>query len=279
MQVRRRTRETLETEADLAEFDKRNNELHKAREQMALTLAKINYVNKDNRDRFLTLLMESRDDLAGLPFLKGNDCRMSKEVSGEFVNEAFNDDLFLNFPDTPDSEFTKGVKEDNWLPDEVVLARAAWMQTSPANAAKRKHIVKVLAGIRHPATTRSLGKLAVFAPEKSLREEAVAALKGRPRRDYTAVLLDGLRYPWAAAANNAADAMVTLKRADLVGHLVNFLDERDPRAPFDQKKDARSVTVVRELVRLNHHHNCITCHAPATSDPTFNATGRSPDFR
>ena len=36
--------------------------------------------------------------------------------------------------------------------------------------------------------------------------------------------------------------------------------------------------MVREVVRLNHHHNCITCHAPATSDPDFNESGTSSDF-
>src|SRR5437868_1482209 len=74
--------------ADIATLVKRLDEIDLAREHIALTLAKINHVNKKAKDAFLTALVESRSDLAGLPFLKGEACRMSEEVSRKFVDES-----------------------------------------------------------------------------------------------------------------------------------------------------------------------------------------------
>jgi hypothetical protein len=277
--VPRRTPKKIETGTNWPSFDESDEELDAARQQVALTLARINHVNQDSADRFLAMLVENRSDLAGLPFLKGAACRMSKEVSQEFVREAFMDESYFDFTEAPQRVSPDGAQYDTLPPNATILARvAAWMQTSPEKVVKRKHIVKVLGRIQHPTATLALGKLAVFAPEKSCREEALAVLKDRPRHEYTKLLLDGLRYPWPNIANNAADAIVKLKRADLVGHLVDFLDEPDPRAPFDQNKYGRSITLIRELVRLNHHHNCITCHAPATSDSEFNKSRMSSDF-
>jgi hypothetical protein len=53
-----------------------------------------------------------------------------------------------------------------------------------------------------------------------------------------------------------------------VKQLVNFLDEPDPRAPVVTRFDNRTVPVVRELVRINHHRNCLLCHAPGTDNNT-----------
>jgi hypothetical protein len=267
--VRRRNLESLETEAEFAaEAELHKQELRAAQEHMALTLAKINHVNKDDAERFLTMLVENRSDLAGLPFLKGSACRMSIEVSQEFIERAFSSSTA--------PEVT--LHEDERSEARALARVAAWMQTSPQDENKRSFIVKVLAQIPHRAANVALGKVAVFAPEKSLRDEALTILKDRPRQDYTSVLLDGLRYPWPTVANNAAESIVQLKRTDLVSRIVDFLDERDPCAPFDQFMAGRRVPVVRELVRLNHHHNCITCHAPATSDPDFKRCGSSSDF-
>jgi hypothetical protein len=42
-----------------------------------------------------------------------------------------------------------------------------------------------------------------------------------------------------------------------------MLDEADPRAPVTKTVNGKSSTMVRELVRINHHRNCVMCHAPA----------------
>jgi len=58
--------------------------------------------------------------------------------------------------------------------------------------------------------------------------------------------------------------MLKLGRNDLVSSLIDVLERPDPRAPQSREMDGKKVTVVRELVRVNHHHNCLLCHAPAT---------------
>lgn len=55
--------------------------------------------------------------------------------------------------------------------------------------------------------------------------------------------------------------------------MVNFLDEPDPRAPLTKE----GKHLVREVVKLNHLHNCQLCHAPGnTEDVELKRTGRSP---
>ena len=71
----------------------------------------------------------------------------------------------------------------------------------------------------------------------------------------------GLRYPFPAVAKRAAEVVVKTGRKDLVPELVKVLEEADPRAP----RDRGGKQVVREVVRVNHHRNCMMCHAPGTS--------------
>jgi hypothetical protein len=77
-----------------------------------------------------------------------------------------------------------------------------------------------------------------------------------------------LSYPWPAVAENAARAIVRLNREDLIPHVEAMLDAPDPRGPRDEAIDGRTVTVARELVRINHHRNCLLCHAPAEKGKT-----------
>src|SRR5205823_4236545 len=101
--------------------------------------------------------------------------------------------------------------------------------------------------------------------EDEVRQAALDALKVRRERDYTDVLLHGLRYPWPKVAQRAADALVKLERTDLVPQLVDLLDEADPRAPAVKTVNKKQVPTVRELVRINHHRNCLLCHAPGNT--------------
>jgi hypothetical protein len=148
--------------------------------------------------------------------------------------------------------------------DHVTCARiAALMQVlGPESVAMRKGLVKYLAATSHAEATRALAKLAIFSAEDEVRNPAIEALKVRREKDYTEVLLRGMRYPLPAVAKRAADAMVKLERADLVPELVSFLEEPDPRAPTIKEVGEKKVPVVRELVRINHHRNCLMCHSP-----------------
>ncbi len=129
----------------------------------------------------------------------------------------------------------------------------------------RLGLVRYLAHISHPDATHALARLAVFSFEDSVRQAAIDALKTRRERDYTGVLLQGLRYPLPAVARHASEAVVKLGRDDLVPQLVALLDKPDPRAPVVEEIDKKKVPVVHELVKVNHHRSCLMCHAPGDS--------------
>src|SRR5262249_2346902 len=99
-----------------------------------------------------------------------------------------------------------------------------------------------------------------LAPE--VRRRAVHALKERDGKHFRPVLLKALRYPWAPAAEHAAEALVALKEKAVVSELVVMLKRPDPRAPLTLGKRH---TVVPELVRANHFTNCLLCHPPSLS--------------
>jgi hypothetical protein len=264
---------------------------------VALTLAKIHHLNQRETDQFVQRLVETRADLAGLPFVVGDACRMSDAVSRQFVAEVAQVRQALASADKAKEAAGGGAKSaanpgrdlqsiaeaatvSKCSPGESVQAKiAAWMQMfATESAARRLEVVKHLAAIDHRESTRALAKLAVFCFEQDVREAALAALKQRPMSDCAEILLEGLRYPWPAIAEHAAGAIVQLERRDLAPRLVDFLDEPDPRAPVIEASQGRHRSVVRELVRLNHLHSCALCHAPAISDDQFIKTGRSDDF-
>jgi HEAT repeat protein len=151
--------------------------------------------------------------------------------------------------------------------EAVTLARiAALMQVlAPEPPDVRLGLVKYLSGVSHVEATRALARLSLFSAEDEVRHAAVDALKVRRERDYTDVLLQGLRYPWPAVARRAADALVKLERTDVLPQIVGVLDEPDPRIPVLKEVNGKKVPVVRELVRVNHHRNCMLCHAPGNT--------------
>jgi hypothetical protein len=128
-------------------------------------------------------------------------------------------------------------------------------------------LVKYLSGLAEVEATRALARLAVFAPEEKVGTAAGKALADRRLEDYRDVLVRGLRYPLPAVAQRAAEVVAGLGRAELASELLNVLEGPDPRAPVREKIDGKEVTVVHELVRLNHHKNCLLCHSPSTSGP------------
>ena len=152
--------------------------------------------------------------------------------------------------------------------EHVRLARIAALTQMLAteSADVRLGLVKYLTGVPHVEATRQLARLAIFSPEDDIRLAAIEALKVRREKDYTDVLVKGLRYPWPAVAKRSADTIQRLGRTDLVPELVAVLDETDPRLPVAREVDGKKVSVVREMVRINHHRNCMMCHAPGSPE-------------
>lgn len=263
----------------------------------AHTVAKVNHLNAKNRDGFLEALRRARPDLVGLPLTMGDHCRLTAARANELAaaaeavracllatsqpprhdfwqlyarncaREAENAKnrwalaSFLNEVST-----TKPLgppPEDAAQKETVTLARlAALMQVlAPEPVSVRLGLVKYLVEISHPEAARALARLAVFSEECEVRQAAVVALKERRATDYTDTLLGSLRYPWPPVAERGAEALVKLGRADLVPKLVDLLAAPDPRAPVTTEDDPPTYRV-RELVRINHHRNCLLCHAP-----------------
>lgn len=267
----------------------------KMAEQAAHQLAKINHLNAKKTDAFMTALLENRSDLAGLPFAMGDDCRKSGEQAKQFtlavaiVRQALpaaTSPAVVGLVPTAGSQSQAGAqtfwplyttlcdqqdaarsKSDKPLAGHVTVARiAALMQMLAAESSEiRLGLVKYLTAVPHPEATRALARLAIFSSEDDVRLAAVDALKVRREKDYTDVLVSGLRYPWPAVAKRSADAIALLERADLIPELVKLLEDEDPRLPRTKRMGWSEVPVVREMVKLNHNRNCVMCHAPAAS--------------
>lgn len=236
--------------------------------EVAHQLAKVAHLNAQKTDLFLTTLLANRPDLRGLPFVMGDACRTTGERTKQFsaavglvrvaLTNGQPDAFWQQFTGLCAQQDAARPRGDKALAEHVHLARmAAATQMMAAEAADlRAGLAKYLTGVPHVEATRQLAKLALFSPEEDVRSAALDALKVRREKDYTDILVGGLRYPWPAVARRAADAVAKLERTDLIPELVKILDEPDPRLP----KTTGKGSTVRELVKLNHHRNCLLCH-------------------
>ncbi len=256
----------------------------KAFEEIAKQVAKVNHLNAKQRDQFMTSLLGQRADLRGLPVQMGDACRTQPGRSKMFTQAAQTardleseskdpgttdehvDRYWSQFRDELSREDREGLDAADRQHADPARVAAVMQIFGPAPAKTRLGMVKYLAGVSHVEATRALAKLVLFAPEAEVRKAAAAALQVRRERDYTDILLDGFRYPWPVIPRRAAEALVLLERKDLAGRLVDVLDEPDPRTPATKTVEGKPVTVVRELVKINHHRNCLLCHAPGSAE-------------
>ncbi len=297
------TNEDLAKVPELAFGDPIAKDLKKmeALEKTAHILAKVNHLNRQKSDGFMLALLEQRDDLRGLPFLMGEECRTREEqakafremadiVNQQLVQCKVNPNGGAPVPATAVFVPGQGPRADQlWATMSNVsgliqrgniknsgfaftsynkdcLNRAmvaALMQIlMPEAESYRSGLAKFLGTVPHPDATKALARLAIFSPEDEVRSAAIESLKPRREKDYTDILMSGFTYPLPAASKRAAEALVKLERKDLLESLVQVLEAPDPRLPV-KVKDA---TVVRELVKVNHHRNCVLCHAPGNTE-------------
>jgi hypothetical protein len=148
--------------------------------------------------------------------------------------------------------------------EHAASARLAAMTQicAPTSDNMKLAMARYIASVSSVDSTRALVKTILFTPEEDARNVAIEALKARRDKDYVDLLLQGFRYPWPDVSRRAAEALVKLDRKDLVPRLIEILDEPDPRAPVTKTVDGKTQTTVREIVRINHHRNCLMCHAP-----------------
>jgi hypothetical protein len=230
----------------------------------AVTIDCVDFLNRQKTDGFVEALIHARRDLAGLSFAMGDACRMKPEAGRQFITalEVFREaqqprSLRSHGPITEYKSQSAAKKID------PTASVAALMQVlAPEDARIHLGLVEYLGGVMHIDATRALAKLAIFSQEREVRDAAVAALKLRDRKDYSKILSAGLQYPWPAVAEWSSRAIAELKCEELIPQLIEVLEKPDPRAPQTQQREDQQVSVVRELVRLNHHHNCLLCHAP-----------------
>jgi hypothetical protein len=233
-------------------------------EHVAHLIEKINHVNQTKADAYMEALTQYRSDLRGMPFTLGDECRLPTE-RGQLFQDALNRlrAVARVNPATVESLWPDAPTQSE--PEPVIKARiAALVQViEPEGTRLGKLMVKYLASLSHGDATRALARFAISADDAEVRAAAVAALATRRDQDYGEILANGLKYPWPAVAQRSADAIVTLKRTDLLPQLVDTLDRPDPRAPQTTEKDGKPVHSIRELVRVNHLRNCLLCHSPA----------------
>jgi hypothetical protein len=218
------------------------------------------------------LLLQQRPDLTNLPVRSGSACRLTPKAARTLQALSTKLHAYVDRAvagDTPDGppdptllretlHLEKRGQRPEWLRPEAIPVLLQLLMHE--NRAIRLLLVEVLAEIDGKAAAMALARRAVFDLAPEVREAAARALADRPRPDYRAVFLDALRYPWALAADHAAEALVALGDHEVVPQLVSMLKKPDPSAPI---AGAGNRMLVQEVVRINHRTNCLMCHPPA----------------
>ncbi len=250
------------------------------RTRMAHTVASALHLAGKEDDGYLKAALKGREDLAGMPFVMGGACRtmgparkafkeilVGRRVVPLSLETSPGADAIRNIIDYADLRGVADAKDRKAL-GRAIIAATAQLCGGGDTTARRGGVRKIM-DVPLPEAVHELARLAVFSFDEPVRELALEALSARREPAPEAVLLAGLDYPWPEAAANAADAIVKLKRKDLIPHLVARLDAPDPRAPRAEGKSS----FAREVVRVNHHRNCLMCHAPASlldaAEPTL----------
>jgi len=217
----------------------------------AQTAAAVQHLNAKEEDGFLKALVKARPELSGLPFIMGKDCRADEDRSKALDHTA--------------REMHRMAEPTFYMSLKNQRAHIAVMSQNliAHDNTVQPRALRALTSTRQSDATKALARAAVFSPDEALRSQALKALAKRPAEESKDVLLGGLRYPWPAVAQNAARAIVELKRTDLIPQLKAVLDEPDPRGPRKATADGKKVMVAHELVRINHLRNCMLCHPPA----------------
>jgi HEAT repeat protein len=219
-----------------------------------------------------TTLLGVRPDLKQLPIRRGAYSRISASDASELTELSQKLKYYL---ETSVPKDVKGYRPDaarlrDAMRAEKAGGKSTW--TSPAavpilvqqlgheDLPLRMMLVELLSEIPGKDATIALARRAVFDLSPKAREAAVKALANRPKDEFREVLLYGLTYPWAPAAEHAAEALVALNDRHAVPEMVGLLQKPEPNSPYPLD---RNRLMTREVVRINHLANCLMCHPPS----------------
>jgi hypothetical protein len=224
-------------------------------------------------DPMQALARDNTSVLRWLPTRMGHDCELGKEPSENLqvlsrklrvhLEAATPKDGIDMRPDPVQlrnrllGEFTG--ERHHWVQDEAIPTLLQLLMAE--NEPMRLLLVEMLAEIPGKEASIALAQRALFDLSHEVRAAAVQYLRSRPADEYRPALLTGLRYPWAPAADHAAETLVALQDRTVVPRLVQMLREPDPKYLVTPSKSV----LVREVVRINHLANCILCHQPSFS--------------
>jgi hypothetical protein len=224
------------------------------------------------------MLMVRRADLIGLQPRTGANARMSREeaLNLQVLRQHLRRELEVSLRGLaddvvdlrPDPKRLRQRLLENemkavWLRPEAIPTLRQLLMHEQQGA--RQILVEILGQIKGRLASRVLAERALFDLHPDVRAAALVALSGRPAAEYEDTLVGGLRYPWPAVADHAAEALVALDLRHTVTRLIPLLDARDLAEPFPVDWAGKRRTMVPELVRVNHLRNCLLCHAPSLS--------------
>jgi hypothetical protein len=236
-------------------------------------------------------LLASRTDLAGLPMQMGPDCLLGKEPAEnlQVLSRKLRIVLEASIPKDgidirPERTLLKELltkwkqvdpgkvagkgrtlepRLQDWLTPAAVPVLMQLLQAE--NTPVRMVLVDVLGKIPGKVASEALANRALMDLSPEVRELAIKELKSRPVEEHATALLQGLRYPWPAVVDHAAEALVALKVDSAVEPVIRMLSEHDPALPVTVGRGPSAHPAIREVVRINHLGNCVLCHAPSTT--------------
>jgi HEAT repeat protein len=225
-----------------------------------------------NLDFQPTLVLQERPDLARLPLRAGSARQLDPATAATLGTLSRKLHAYVDFATPKNAEGQrldpiilrhvmreeKHGKRMEWLRPEAVPVLRQLLGHEMTSI--RHLLVELLAEISGQRASELLAERAIFDLTPEVRAAAVEALRPRPREQFRHVLMKALRYPWAPAADHAAEALAALSDREAAPHLVTLLNLPDPSAPF---AGTRGSQLQRQLVRVNHNASCLMCHAPA----------------
>jgi hypothetical protein len=221
-------------------------------------------------------LIGSRADLFGLRPRTGGEARMNREeaLNLHVLSPLLRANLERSIPGAlrgvVDLRIDPKLLRERLFDPEV---RPTWLRPEAVPALRqllmhehkdvRLLLVEALDQIKGPGASTALVGIAMFDLHAEVRAAALVALKQRPKHEYEQSFVWGLRYPWVAFADHAAEALVALQLRDTVRQLIPLLDARDLMEPFPVDWGQKRQVMIAELVRINHLRSCLLCHPPS----------------